>query len=52
VWTADIDNDGVPEFLIEAQYYEGSRYVLFRLNKNDKGGYYFTEIAGTSYEGL
>jgi len=52
VWTADIDNDGMPEFLIQAQYYEGSRYVLLRLNKDDKGGYYFNEIAGTSYEGL
>lgn len=52
VWTADIDNDEMPEFLIKAQYYEGSRYVLLRLSKNDKGAYCFTEIAGTSYEGL
>jgi hypothetical protein len=51
-WTADIDNDGVPEFLIKAQYYEGARYALLRLNKNSKGDYYLTEIAGTSYEGL
>lgn len=52
VWTVDIDNDGTQEFLIQAQYYEGSRYVLLRLDKDDKGGYYFNEIAGTSYEGL
>jgi len=52
VWTVDIDNDGAPEFLIKAQYYEGAKYVLLRMNKNGKGGYYLTEIAGTSYEGL
>jgi len=52
IWTADIDNDGMPEFLIQARYYGGSRYVLLRLNKNGKGGYYFTEIARTSYEGV
>jgi hypothetical protein len=51
-WTVDIDNDGVPEFLIKAQYYEGDRYVLLRLDKNLKGGYSLIEIAGTSYEGL
>lgn len=52
VWTVDIDGDGMPEFLIKAQYFKGSRYALLRLNRNDKGGYYFTEITGTSYEGL
>jgi|GEM_PF-858217 len=52
VWTVDIDSDGMPEFLIEAQYYEGSSYVLLRLNKNNEGGYSFTGVAATSYEGL
>jgi hypothetical protein len=52
VWTVDIDDDGLPEFLFKAQYYEGSRHVLLRLNKNDQGDYYLTEIAGTSYEGF
>lgn len=52
LWTADIDNDGMPEFLIKAQYYEGTRYVLLRLKRSEKSGYYLTEIAGSSYEGI
>lgn len=52
VWTADIDGDGVPEFLIKAQYYEGESYVLLRLNESALDGYYLTEIAASAYEGL
>ena len=52
VWTTDIDGDGMPEFLIKAQYNEGSRYVLLQLNESEGGGYYFTEVAASAYEGL
>lgn len=48
VWTTDTDADGTPEFLVRAQYAEGWRYVLLRLNTDDKTGYYLTEIAKTA----
>jgi hypothetical protein len=52
VWTIDIDGDGMPEFLIKAQYYKGSKYVLLRLNESEGGGYYLSEISASAYEGL
>jgi hypothetical protein len=52
IWTVDTDGDGAPEFLVKAQYYEGSSYVLLRLINDEKAGYRLTEIAGTTYEGL
>lgn len=52
VWTTDIDGDGIPEFLIKARYYKGSRYVLLRLNESEGGGYHLAEIATSAYEGL
>jgi hypothetical protein len=39
VWTTDIDGDGIPEFLIKAQYDKGSRHVLLRLTEGEGGGY-------------
>jgi len=51
IWTTDIDGDGIPEFLIKAQYYKGSRYVLLRLNESEGGGYHLSEIATSAYEG-
>lgn len=52
VWTVDIDGDGNMEFLFDARYYEGSRYVLLKLKQDEKLGWRFNEIAGTAYEGL
>lgn len=52
VWTADTNSDGVPEFLIKGQYYEGDRYVLLRLIKDGRGSYRLSEIASTAYDGL
>lgn len=52
VWTVDIDGDGNMEFLFDAQYYEGSRYVLLKLKHYEKLGWRLNEIAGTEYEGL
>jgi hypothetical protein len=51
VWTADIDSDGIPELLIKARYPRGTKYVLLRLNENEGGGYYLSEIATSAYEG-
>jgi hypothetical protein len=48
VWTTDIDGDGTPEFLVKAQYAEGWRYVLLRLNTESKAGYELIEIAKTA----
>lgn len=52
VWTTDTDEDGTPEFLVKAQYPEGWKYVLLRLNTDDRAGYYLTEIAKTAYHEL
>lgn len=52
VWTSDTDGDGTPEFLVRARYPQGWRYVLLRLNMDDKAGYSLTEIAKTAYIGL
>ena len=52
IWTVDIDGDGALEFLIRAQYYEGSSYMLLRLINDEKTGYRLTEVTGTAYEGL
>jgi len=50
VWTTDIDGDGMPEFLIKAQYGVRTRYVLLRLSEGEGGGYRLTEIATSAYE--
>jgi hypothetical protein len=52
IWTTDVDGDGMPEFLIKAQYDRGSRHVLLRLNEREGGVYHLTEIAASAYEGL
>jgi hypothetical protein len=48
VWVIDTDNNGTPEFLVRAQYAQGWRYVLLRLNPDDSTGYHLTEIAKTA----
>jgi hypothetical protein len=52
IWTVDLDGDGALEFLVKAQYYEGSSYMLLRLINDGKTGYRLTEITGTAYEGF
>lgn len=52
VWTVRMIGDENIEFLIYAQYYEGSSYVLLKLIGNEKSGYQLKEIASTAYEGL
>lgn len=51
VWTSDTDADGTPEFLVRAQYADGWRYVLLRLNTDEKAGYNLVEVTKTAFHG-
>lgn len=52
IWTVDVDGDGSPEFLVQAQYYEGLRHVLLKLSTDEQSKLVFTEIAASAYEGI